>query len=244
MLFTETKLKGAFIIDLQKLEDERGFFARSWCQREFEAHGLNPQLVQCNISFSLKKGTLRGMHYQAKPFEEAKLVRCVRGSIYDVIIDIRPDSPTYCQWIAVELSSPRFHLPSPISLLPTQGLGSAADCSPLTAHSSEVTAHSLQLTAHTSEVTAGRSPLTAYYKMVYVPEGFAHGFLTLEDNTEVFYQMSEFFAPEYARGFRWNDPAFGIRWPLEPQVISERDRTYPDFAFKGAANEGRWKREE
>jgi dTDP-4-dehydrorhamnose 3,5-epimerase len=190
MIFTETKLKGALIIELQKLEDDRGFFARSWCQREFEAHGLNPRLVQCNVSFNLKKGTLRGMHYQAAPYEEAKLVRCVRGSIYDVIIDIRPDSATYCQWIAVELAAP---------------------C---------------------SQSTVCCSQLTAHYRMLYVPEGFAHGFLTLEDNTEVFYQMSQFFAPEQSRGIRWNDQTFGIEWPLEVKVISDRDRSYPDFSFQ------------
>jgi dTDP-4-dehydrorhamnose 3,5-epimerase len=189
MIFTETKLKGAFIIELQKLEDERGFFARSWCQKEFEAHGLNPRLVQCNISFNSKKGTLRGMHYQAAPYEEAKLVRCVRGSIYDVIIDIRPDSANYRQWIAVKLGAPCSQLP--------------AYCSPLPTH----------------------------YRMLYVPEGFAHGFLTLEDDTEVFYQMSEFHALNHARGFRWNDPAFGIQWPGEVKVISDRDRTYPDFVL-------------
>jgi dTDP-4-dehydrorhamnose 3,5-epimerase len=137
------------------------------------------------------------MHYQAAPYEEAKLVRCIRGSIYDVIIDIRPDSTTYCQWFGVELSSQSFHLPSSIS-------GSSVD----------------------------RSPLTAHHKMLYIPEGFAHGFLTLEDNTEVFYQMSEFFAPEQARGIRWNDPVFGIKWPLDVQVISDRDRSYPDFALE------------
>lgn len=153
MLFTPTKLKGAFLIELEKLEDERGFFARSWCRQEFEAHGLNPRLAQCNISFNTKKGTLRGMHYQAKPFEEAKLVRCTSGSIYDVIVDLRSDSPTCFQWIGVELAAPCLKL-------------------------------------------------TAPYRMLYVPEGFAHGFLTLEDNTEIFYQMSEFYAPEVARGIR------------------------------------------
>jgi dTDP-4-dehydrorhamnose 3,5-epimerase len=187
MIFTETKLRGAYVIEIEKHEDERGFFARSWCQKEFEAHGLNPRLVQCNISFNNKKGTLRGMHYQAAPYEEAKLVRCVRGSIYDVIIDIRPDSATYCQWIAVELAAP--------SLLPL----------------------------------AHRSQLTAQYRMLYVPEGFAHGFLTLEDNTEVFYQMSEFYAPEYARGFRWNDPVFELEWQHEALIISDRDKKYSDF---------------
>ena len=174
MIFTETKLMGAYIIDIEKLEDERGFFARSWCKQEFEAYGLNPQLVQCDISFNMRKGTLRGMHYQVKPFEEAKLIRCTRGSIHDVIIDIRPDSSTFRKYVGMSL-------------------------------------------------TPGNM------KMLYVPEGFAHGFLTLEDNTEVFYQMSEFYAPEYARGLRWNDPAFGIEWPSDVRVISERDRSYPDF---------------
>ena len=176
MLFDETTLKGAYIIEIEKHEDERGFFARSWCQREFEAHGLNPRLVQCNISFNFKKGTLRGMHYQVEPFAEAKLVRCTRGAIHDIIVDIRPDSPTF-----------REHL-------------------------------GFLLTADNR-------------RLLYVPEAFAHGFLTLEDNTEVFYQMSEFHAPDYARGFRWNDPAFGIEWPSEVQVISDRDRNYPDFSF-------------
>ena len=180
MIFTETKLKGAYIIDIERLEDDRGFFARSWCQREFLAHGLDARVVQCNISFNLKKGTLRGMHYQAAPYEEAKLVRCTRGAIYDVIIDIRRDSTTYCQWVAVELS-------------------------------------------------ASISQLAASRRMIYIPEGLAHGFLTLMDNTEVFYQMSEFHTPEYARGIRWNDSAFGILWLSEVKVISDRDRTYPDF---------------
>ena len=222
MIFTETKLKGAYIIDIEKLEDERGFFARSFCQKEFESHGLNPRLVQCNISFNLKKGTLRGIHYQVAPHEEAKLVRCVRGSIYDVIIDIRPDSETYCQWIGVELGifslqltahssqsvSSSCHLPSPIF-------------SP-SSNRSELTAHCLPGLANSSQ-------LTAQYRMLYIPEGFAHGYLTLEDDTEIFYQMSQFYAPESARGVRWNDPAFNIQWPIEVQVISERDKTYPDF---------------
>jgi dTDP-4-dehydrorhamnose 3,5-epimerase len=174
MIFTETKLKGAFIIEPEKLEDDRGFFARSWCQREFEAHGLNPHLVQCSISFSEQKGTLRGMHYQVSPKEEAKLVRCTSGSIYDAIIDLRPESPTFKQYVG------------------------------------------LVLTAHN-------------HKMLYVPEGFAHGFLTLEENTEVFYQISEFYSPEHARGVRWNDPAFEIEWPLAPSTMSDRDRSCPDF---------------
>ena len=176
MVFNETKLKGSYVIDIEQLQDERGFFARSWCRREFEAHGLNPQLVQCNISFNARIGTMRGMHYQVKPSEEAKLIRCTMGSIYDVIIDIRPDSHTFKQYLGIVL-------------------------------------------------TPGN------YKMLYVPEGFAHGFLTLENNTEIFYQMSEFYAPDHARGFRWNDPAFGIEWPSNVQVISERDKSYPDIDF-------------
>jgi dTDP-4-dehydrorhamnose 3,5-epimerase len=174
MIYTRTALSGAYIIDLERREDERGFFARSWCVREFEEHGLNPRLVQCNISFNARKGTLRGMHFQAAPHEEAKLVRCTQGALYDVIIDIRPDSPTYTRWVGVELTA-------------------------------------------------------ANRRMLYIPEGFAHGFQTLEDNTEVFYQMSEFHHPESARGFRWNDPAFGISWPLPDSIVSEKDAAYPDF---------------
>jgi len=191
MLFTETRLKGAYVIELERLEDERGFFARTFCRKEFESHGLNPNFVQCNISYNKKKGTLRGMHYQAAPYEEAKLVRCTMGGIYDVIIDLRPDSPTYCQWIAVEL----------------------------TAHSS----------AYSSQLTADSSQLTVNFGMLYIPEGFAHGFLTLTDNAEVFYQISEFYMPEYARGVRWNDPVFGIHWPKDVTVISEKDKRYHDF---------------
>ena len=180
MIFKETKLKGAYIIELEKLEDERGFFARSFCVKEFEKHGLNPRVVQCNVSYNRKKGTLRGMHLQIGQHAEAKLVRCTRGSIYDVIVDLRPDSTTYKQWFGIELCS---------------------SCSQLTAH----------------------------YKLLYIPEGFAHGFITLEDHTEVFYQMSEFFSPGSARGYRWNDPAFNIQWPMEPVVMSEKDRIYPDY---------------
>ena len=194
MIFTETKLKDAYIIELEPIEDERGFFARSFCQEEFRLHGINMNIVQCNISYNNKKGTLRGMHYQAAPYEEAKLVRCARGSIYDVIIDLRPNSPTYCQWIAVEL-----------------------------------TAHRLLLTAPSSQLAAYGPKLPSHHRMLYIPKGFAHGFLTFEDDTEVFYQMSEFYAPEYARGVRWNDPTFQIQWPGEVKVISDRDNTYPDF---------------
>jgi dTDP-4-dehydrorhamnose 3,5-epimerase len=174
VIFTETKLKGAFIIEPEKHEDDRGFFARSWCQKEFQAHNLNPRIVQCNISFNKIKGTLRGMHYQAGPFAEAKLVRCTAGALYDVIIDLRPDSPTYKQHIGEVLSA-------------------------------------------------------ANYKMFYVPEGFAHGFQTLEDNTEILYQMSEFYSPQHARGVRYNDPAFGIKWMIADPVIVDRDLNYPDF---------------
>jgi len=172
--FTETALPGAYIIDIEPIEDERGFFARSWCQKEFEAHNLNPNLVQCNISFNKKRGTLRGMHYQINPHAEAKLVRCTRGSIFDVIIDLRFKSSTYKQWVAVELNS-------------------------------------------------------SNTRMLYIPADFAHGFQTLEDNTEVFYQMSEFYHPECARGVRWDDTAFKIDWPISEEIISEKDRQYADF---------------
>jgi len=184
MIFSETKLTGAFIIDIQPIGDERGFFSRSFCKHEFSGHGLKTEIAQCNISFNKKRGTLRGMHFQHPPKEEAKLVRCTRGRIYDVIVDLRTDSPSYCQWHAVELGS-----------------GS----------------------------TAPDSRLTVDYRMLYIPEGFAHGFQTLEDDSEVFYQMFEFYAPEYASGVRWDDPAFGIAWPLLDPIMSERDRTYPMY---------------
>ena len=177
MTFEPTKLSGVFEIALEPRADERGFFARSWCESEFRENGLNPKVVQCNISFNSKKGTLRGMHFQAAPLPEAKTVRCLRGSIYDVILDLRPGSHTFKQWAAVTLTD-------------------------------------------------------ANRKAVYIPEGYAHGFLTLEDGTEVFYQMSEFYHPELARGVRWNDPAFGIVWPGFVEVISDRDQTYPDFEPK------------
>lgn len=176
MIFTETQIPGAFVIAPERREDERGFFARTWCQHEFAAHGLNPQLAQCNISFNARRGTLRGMHYQAEPHPEAKLVRCTQGAIYDVVVDLRPASPTYKQWLAVELS---------------------AD-------------NRLQL---------------------YIPEGLAHGFQTLTDQVEVFYQMSEFYQPEAARGVRWDDPAFQIEWPaVDHRVLSPKDLAYLDWA--------------
>lgn len=171
MKFTETKLGGAYLIEPKRLEDERGFFARSFCQNEFKAHGLNPRVVQCNISYNKHKGTLRGMHYQVAPMAEAKLVRCTRGAIYDVIIDLRPESPTYCQWAPVELTADN-------------------------------------------------------RRMLYIPEGFAHGFQTLEDDTEVFYQVSEFYTPDCERGVRWDDPVFGIEWPETPTLISKKDKNY------------------
>ena len=174
MIFTQTPLSGAYVIDPERLEDERGFFARTWCRREFEAHGLNPELAQCNISYNRCKGTLRGMHYQVAPHAEARLVRCTSGAVHDVIVDLRPQSATFKRWFAIELT---------------------ADSR----------------------------------RMLYIPEGVAHGFLTLRDDTEVFYQMSEFYAPECARGVRWNDPAFGVEWPDEIQIMSERDRSFPDF---------------
>ncbi len=180
MLFKETKLKGAYLIELEPILDERGFFARSFCQKEFKLHGINMDIAQGNVSYNKEKGTLRGMHYQTAPHEEAKLVSCLRGAIYDVIIDLRPDSLTYGKWTGVEL-------------------------------------------------TAHRSPLAAHYRMLYIPKGFAHGFLTLEDDTEIFYLMSEFYAPGYGRGFRWDDPTFGIHWPDKIVVVSDQDRRYPDF---------------
>ena len=174
MIFRETQLHGAFIIDPERREDERGFFARTFCSREFAAHNLDQTFVQCNVSFNLRKGTLRGMHFQSAPYEETKLVRCTRGSLYDVIIDLRRDSPTFKRYVAVTLS-----------------------------------------------VENGR--------MLYIPKGFAHGFQTLEDNTEVFYQMGEYYAPEHQKGVRWDDQAFRIDWPAGDKIIIERDRTYPLF---------------
>jgi dTDP-4-dehydrorhamnose 3,5-epimerase len=174
MIFKQTALAGVVEVHLDPRRDERGFFARSWCEREFESHGLNPKLAQCNISFNPRKGTLRGLHHQPEPYPEAKLVRCTQGAIYDVAVDLRPHSATFRQWVAAVLSSENRH-------------------------------------------------------MLYIPEGCAHGLLTLADNTEVFYQMSEFYHPELARGVRFDDPAFEIVWPEKIEVISDRDRTYPDF---------------
>ena len=174
MKFTETKLKGAFIVELSPIKDERGFFSRSYCKNLFEEHGLNTNVVQANLSYNAKKGTLRGMHMQVAPFEESKLVRCTRGSIYDVIVDLRTDSETFKQWIGVELTADN-------------------------------------------------------YKMLYVPEVFAHGFITLEDHTDVTYQVTQFYTPGTEVGYRWNDPAFNIEWPLMPHVISDKDHAHQLF---------------
>lgn len=177
MIFKETKLKGAFIIEVEPMRDNRGFFARAWCQKEFEAHGLITNFVQANVTFSPKKGTLRGLHYQIAPHEEVKLVRCTRGAIYDVIIDLRPESLTYKQWLGTELS-------------------------------------------------AGNR------KMIYIPGGFAHGYQIYMGDTEVFYQVGQFYAPEYERGIRWDDPAFGIEWPIaSPLLLSEKDKRWPDYSL-------------
>jgi dTDP-4-dehydrorhamnose 3,5-epimerase len=175
LIFSETKLKGAFVIDLEKLEDERGFFGRLWDKKEFEIRRLDSDLVQCSTSFNKKKGTLRGLHYQKPPHEETKIVRCTRGKIFDVIVDLRRNSKTFKDWIGVELSEEN-------------------------------------------------------YKMIYIPKGFAHGFQTLTDNTEVFYQISQYFMQEYSSGLRWNDTAFNIEWPFaSPTIISEKDSSYSNF---------------
>ncbi len=174
MIFRETKLPGVFEIDLEAKPDDRGFFARSWCQKEFAAHGINTKLVQCSVSFNARKGTLRGMHYQVAPHAETKLIRCTRGAVYDVVLDLRPQSPKFKDCIGVVLTAEKRN-------------------------------------------------------MIYGPEGCAHGFLTLEVGTEVFYQVSEFQSQESARGVRFDDPAFRIAWPEKIEVISERDRNYPKF---------------
>lgn len=174
MIFTETKLKGAYLIDVTRIEDNRGFFGRSYCKNEFEKYGLNTNIVQANVSYNRKKGTLRGLHTQNAPFEETKLVRCTRGAIYDVIVDLRPASNTYKQWIGAELTADN-------------------------------------------------------YRMLYVPEGFAHGFITLEDESDVTYQVTQFYSPQTEQGFRWDDPAFRIQWPVQPQIISEKDQQHHLF---------------
>src|SRR5215212_10255934 len=179
MKFIETKLAGAFLIEPQLFEDERGFFTRTFSQREFLQHGCNPELLECNVSFNKRAGTLRGMHFQMTPYAQAKLVRCTAGAIWDAIIDLRPSSPTLRQWVGVELTA-RNH----------RGL--------------------------------------------YIPEGFAHGFITLADETEVFYQMGGVYNAGASRGVRWNDPAFGIEWPRPISVINDRDANYLNFVVERA----------
>jgi dTDP-4-dehydrorhamnose 3,5-epimerase len=174
MKFTETKLKGAYVIELEKREDDRGFFARVFCQNEFKDHGLEPNMVQANMSTNPKKGTLRGMHRQVDPHQEVKVVRCTKGAIYDVIVDLRKDSPTYKQWFGIELTDEN-------------------------------------------------------YKMLYVPKDFAHGYLSLKDNSEVMYLVSEFYTPGAESGLRYNDPAFDIKWPIPIEVISEKDAKWEDY---------------
>lgn len=177
MIFAETKLAGAYVIEQELFRDERGFFTRSWSEHEFAAHGLDGRMLECNISFNRRRGTLRGMHFQRAPHAQAKLVQCATGAIYDVIVDLRPDSHTFKQWVGVELSAEN-HL------------------------------------------------------MLYVPEGFAHGFQTLADDTQVSYHVTDVYAPELADGVRWDDPAFRIEWPDnggEERIIIARDRAYPDF---------------
>ena len=174
MIFTETRIPGVFIINLEQREDHRGFFARSWCQMEFKEHGLDPALVQINVGFNKRKGTLRGMHFQLSPCQEVKVVRCTMGAVYDVIIDLRPDSLTHKQWIGVELTADN-------------------------------------------------------HRMLYIPEGCAHGYQTVMDNTEIYYQTSQFYAPEHAVGVRYNDSAFVIAWPLKVESISDQDRSWPDY---------------
>jgi dTDP-4-dehydrorhamnose 3,5-epimerase len=170
--FEETELKGAYVVDVEPIRDNRGFFARSFCAREFEQRGLQAVVAQCNVSFNPRKGTVRGMHFSVEPGAEAKLVRCTRGAIWDVIVDLRPDSPTHLGHVGVELSA-------------------------------------------------------ANHRALYVPVGFAHGLQTLTDDAEIFYQMSEFYIPDVQRGYRFDDPAFGIAWPLEVTFISDKDAKSP-----------------
>lgn len=174
MKFTPTPLAGAVVIDLEKRGDDRGFFARAFCENEFSAQGLVPRFVQVNNSLSAQKGTLRGMHYQLAPKAETKLVRCIRGALWDAIVDLREDSPTFGKYFGIELSAEN-------------------------------------------------------RRMLYVPKGFAHGFITLHDDTEAFYFVDEFYAPQNERGVRWNDPRFGIEWPMQPTVLSDKDRDQRDF---------------
>jgi len=175
VIFEQTAIPGVVLIELEKISDERGFFARGFCAETFAAHGLADQFVHANISFNHHRATLRGLHYQAEPQPEPKLVRCTRGAVFDVAVDLRPESASYCRWVGYELSADN-------------------------------------------------------HRALYIPPGCAHGFITLVDACELFYLMGAAYEPTLARGVRWNDPAFAIDWPLQPQVLSERDATYPDFA--------------
>jgi dTDP-4-dehydrorhamnose 3,5-epimerase len=174
MTFEQTAIPGVWLVDLEPHKDSRGFFARTWCAEEAAAHGLNPACVQCSVSFNQRRGTLRGMHWQAEPCAEAKWIRCIRGAVWDVALDLRPESSSYGKWVGAELSADN-------------------------------------------------------RRMIYIPAGVAHGFQTLENDTELSYQMSEPYVPGLARGVRWNDPAFGIDWPIAGPVLSERDCTFEDF---------------
>ena len=171
MIFKELSIKGAFLIKMKKIEDERGFFMRAFCKNEFESAGLKSNFVQENIGFSLKRGTLRGMHFQKTPYAEVKLVQCTQGSLYDVIIDLRNESKTYKKWLGVELSENS-------------------------------------------------------YDLLYVPAGFAHGYITLKDNTELLYSTTEFYKPDYSTGARYDDPTLNIKWPIEPIIISDNDQKW------------------
>ena len=184
MIILPTALHGAYVIDLEKREDSRGFFARAWCRREFEQHHLVPDLMQANLSYNTIKGTLRGMHYQAAPYGEVKLVRCTRGRLYDVIVDLRPESSTYGRWLGIELTADN-------------------------------------------------------RLMLYVPAGFAHGYETLEDNTEALYLVSEYYTPGAERGVRYDDPAFEIVWPLPVTSVSEKDQQWPNFRMTPSGVENR-----
>jgi dTDP-4-dehydrorhamnose 3,5-epimerase len=176
MKFTETKLKGAFLIDFEKREDNRGFFARAFCQKEFADHGLETEIRQANSSYNFKKGTLRGMHRQVDPYQEVKIIRCTRGAIWDCIIDLRKNSPTYKQWIGAELTQDN-------------------------------------------------------HRTLYVPKDFGHGYLTLTDHAEVIYLVTQMYVPNAESGLRWDDPAFGIKWPgqIDLSLMTEKDRTWPDY---------------
>ena len=175
MIFRETHIRGAFVIEVEKRADARGFFGRAFCRKEFEAQGIRLEVLQANVGFNRSRGTLRGLHYQVPPFEEGKLVRCTAGALYDVIVDLRPESPTFKGWLGVELTAEN-------------------------------------------------------RTMLYIPEGCAHGYLTLGDCTEIYYMVTQFYTPHAERGVRWNDPAFGIEWPIsEDLVISEKDRSWPDW---------------